>query len=84
MATISDLLPSISSLPHHAALSLIEGIRRSRQVVKKSSRTKAPKAEGSARQARTVRKPQSLKDVVGGMTPEMKAKLLEKLMGGKV
>ena len=82
MATISDLMPSLLSLPYDKALELIESIRRSRQIVKKSSRTKAPKAEGTARQARTVKKTQSLSDVVGGMTPEMKAKLLAKLMGG--
>lgn len=83
MATISDLIPSILSLSYDKALELIEGIRRSRQVVKKSSRVKATPAEGTARQPRTVKKTQTLKDVVGSMPPEMKAKLLAKLMGGQ-
>lgn len=74
MAQLEDLKKSMTEMDEAELRNLLLGVRQSRRVSKKP----APVAK-----AQTAKKEVGIDSMLGALSPEAKAKLLEQLLGGK-
>lgn len=75
MAQLEDLKKSMTEMDENELRNLLLGVRQSRRTSKKP--TAASKA------ATSTKAEVSMENMLGALSPEAKAKLLEQLLGGK-
>ncbi len=76
MSTLKDIKKNFLSVPREEALSVIEGIRASRLISKKSTKSKSLKQK--------ITKKFEIEDMLDKLTPEQAEMILEKMDKGEL